>query len=1760
MTNSPDPEQQPRPNFSRRLRLLLWSRTGIAIGVPLLVGIVGGGWWLWIFIHQQLSPLVERNLSQTLNRPVQLGQLENFSLTGLRFGPTSVPATPTDPDRVSIAAVDVTIQPLALLLARTLLLDVTLIDPKLYIQQNQQQQWVSTTIAAGEGEGPIKTALDTIYLRNADIVLVSSVNDTTKPLPQNTVSLTQVDAAAEILEDGQLIKFNLNGQPQRGGKIDLSGDYRPSTTQASLQVQTQDFLASDLTRLIELPLDLQGGRVDSDLQVQLTTDQTETLIYGTANLKSVTALANQLPRQFIDSRGKLEFNGTQIRLNNVASNYGKIPAIANGTLDTEAGFDLAAKVKAVSAAAALETLNLQLPVPAAGTFGAEIKLTGPITEPVLTGAAANTQPARLDRVSFSKVSTNFALSTAEGELTFSDALAIPTAGGKITGKGTVQLGQQPGQVPGIAFNAVAQDVPGDAIAKLYGAATPDITIGPVSAQARVSGTAETPLTVIDWQATRGTYPGTGQLAIANQNLTLRDTSFQVGGGTVEAAGQLTLGDRWQAAVEATGVQLGRLAQVPPTLQTPVNGRFEFSGSAASFQPEAISATGSGRLTGIAGGTLVAENIRVAAGRWQTQLQAQGLELGQLAQVPPNLQTGSLAGTFNLSGRTTAFTPETLNLKGQGSLNNLAGGTITAPDIQLAAGQWQTLINASGVQLSQFSPQLRGQLGGQLRLTGTVDTFSPAGIRANGQLGLSEGLIGEPLQALFRWDGERVIVQQATSASLQASGAIATNARTAATPTITGLDFDLRLQNYDLQNVPVQLPGATVIAGLANFDGKVTGTLPTPNVVGSVRLQNLAVNDLAFDPVLAGNVQLEAERGFDLQLAGQQDQIALNLDSNYRPTSFLVRLADAVATGQTVGDDLAVNVANFPLRVLRLAPPNPAFGPGNVAGTLSADLTVNLDTFATTGNLAIANPGVGRIQGDRLAAEFQYTEDGSATLTSSEFIKGESRYALSGSVSQITPGQLPQFQGQAQITQGRVQDILAALQFFEFQDLGRGLQPPAYGQAQDVQTLPVGLPSASLLTQLRRLTEVEVLLQRQRQQQQDTRQFPALANLTGTFGGEISASGSPAAGISADFDLEGQDWQLDDYVVNRIVVQGNFADEVVTLLPLRVESGQSLLAFTGQVGGPQQSGQLRVRDFPIELVKQFVELPVDFTGNLSASATLAGSRANPQAIGELQLADGTLNQKPLEAATASFSYNNSRLNFGSNIVVVGPEPIEITGSIPYQLPMAAVPPDNDEIRLDVNVEDEGLALLNLFTDQVAWEGGQGRVQLEVRGSLDQPVASGIATVQDATITGQALPAPLTDVTGKVLFANDRIIVDDVQGNFSQGRVVARGVIPIFAGLPPQDPDFVTPLNIALNQLDLNLQGLYQGDVNGNVIIAGAALNPLIGGEIRLNQGEVSIPEAAGTTPAGSPPLEGDSATPATPDDTAAPKQLAPGGTGESQFEFNDLRIVLGDRIEVTRQPILNVQATGALTINGSLNDLRPEGTIRLRRGGVNLFTTQFLIDRDYEQTATFRPQDGTDPTLNLLLFARVPEVTQNPLPVATSSSEINEPLSTDFGALQTIRVEARVEGPASELFENLELTSTPSRSQSEIVSLIGGGFLQTLGRGDSALGLANIAGSALLSTYQGTITDIGNNLGLSELRIFPTTITDEESQRASTLSLAAEASVDISRRFAVSALAFLTAEQAAQFGFSYRLDDSMRVRASTDFSGESRAVLEYQNRF
>ena len=1305
--------------------------------------------------------------------------------------------------------------------------------------------------------------------------------------------------------------------------------------------------------------------------------------------------------------------------------------------------------------------------------------------------------------------------------------------------------------------------------------------------------------------------------------------LNIGDGTVAFKGKLE-DRRWQAFADADRVILSRLeetirntqlltltATLPKGLDGRVNGQFQAAGSLDNLTAKGISASGEARILADRLGA-IDTTAKLENGNLQALLETNGIAVSNLeetlkqtglltADLPTEIN-GTIEGKARILGTVDNLTANGITANGDGQIRLANGGGIVNATARAESGNWRASIEGEQIALSRFQqafesqqqslqakglvsdapnlPQLRGLFNGNINLSGPI-AASLQTVRAGGSFRISElPFLKQPLEAVFNWDGKRVEIENATTPGLTANGFVNVELEGKRVPSISNLDLDVKLANFNLEALPAEQLGFLTPMGVKNasennlplrgnvdFTGRLSGTPAALSLVGDVEVRGLAVNQIAFDPVLAGSVNADAGKSVDLRFAGASDKIEVALNQSFLPTSFLIQRGESVASGQTEGETLRVNLSDFPLAALNLTPGKEA-GLGPITGTVSGQVNVpgwkmplNPATLQATGQIAIAQPAIGYIKGDSFQAEFSYA-NGSASLTNGLFRQGSGQYLISGNVK---TGANPQVEGKVNVQQGNLQQILAALQYFNLGDLARGLKPPVYGDSGDVQTVAVGEPEAPLIEQLRRLAEIETILQQQ-QTVKASEKLPPLSQLQGIFGAEIAVAGSLRTGVQAQFNVKGDNWQWGEYVAEQFSLEGSFQDGILTVLPLEIRSGKSAIGFSGQLGQKAQSGQLRVENVPLQELAKVVELPfVDVTGNLNLRANLAGSLENPQATGELSLLEGTLNGEPIKQADGSFSYSNARLNFGGSALITQTEPIEVAGSLPFELPFAAVKADSNQIDLRANLQNEGLAIINVLTPQVAWVSGKGQVQIRVGGTLEQPVAQGIANFENATVRAIAFPEPLTGLTGTVRFEGDRIRVEGIRGELSQGQVVAAGVIPLSVPFAEGDVDAANPLAVNLDKLALNLRGLYSGGVVGQVQARGTARRPQLSGNIELYNGEVFLRSPGGGTTelasassaSDSPATEvSPSASPTAEVSPSAGTPTSPSPSPSFEVGLNDLRLNLGRGIRVTSAPILSFQATGGLRVNGTLDDLRPEGTIRLTSGSVNLFTTQFRLDRGYPQTATFVPTQGLDPTLDVRLATAVQEVTRFRTPGTSVASEIaDEP--TSLGSVRSVRVQALVQGRASGLAESLELRSSPSRSETEIVALLGGSFVQTLGQGDSTLAIANLAGAGLLNNLQSAIS---NATGLSEVRLFPTRIRSNEAKTASSssaagsLGLGLEVGFDITRNISASIIRVLSANQPTEFTVRYRLSDEILLRSSSNFQGDNRVTAEYELRF
>ena len=1866
---------------NRSTNISWWRKSAIALFIVLLGGAGSGLVYGWYFVQRKLVPLIETEAGNYLQRPLELGKLQSISPTGASFGNSALPATDDNPDFAKVNKVKVNLAPLYFLRTRKLKIDIILEKPDVYIEQNSAKEWTPTDFGSDkESEGGIEVEIESIQLYDGQLSLVA-YNSQTEAL--NPAVMAELDRLiVRPLEDR--IEFDADAELVRGGKLTVDGQGDIETGIIDIGIVADDLKAQEVSNLVALPIEFGRGDIDGNLNIKIA-DAPIPELRGVLDLDSVSLQIPNLVRPFTNSDGKVYFKGSKIELGNITANFGEVLGKAKGSLDLagEGNYQIDTEIKPIEAGKVIDALELETPVPIKGKIEGDIAVRGNIENPVVALDIATSSPSKIDKVDFKQIDAD--LEIVGTTLSVKQFTSLPKSGGTIRGNGKLQLdglqnlafnleaedvsGQaiarsynnelpvdignisgktnlsaRAGDLATLRFSkAEANFALGNGVVAVNnlnygnGTWTSDVTTSGVEFGSLPFGAGSAP--TIAKGLIDGKFEVSGTKDVGNLDLVdaTGNADLNTVGGKI-ALPKISLADgSWMADVNTRDLKLQRLfPELPDEFNDNLDGSFYLTGNIPDeAQPQTL-INGFGDLT-LAEGKVRVDDLKIVDENWTAIAMGKDLKLKQLSSTTPEQFAGLINGTLDLSGTTDNITPDGIKADGNGSLT-LPEGVFAAEKLAIADGGFNAQVIPQNVDMSLFADpdsddlELNGQLGGKLNVTGEVDNLSPTAVSATGDVTFSQGidLLAQPFTAQIAWNGRRLDVLQAQGNSLDAQGYIDL------APSFFGdipdklaavdyFEFDVaKAKEIDITKLRLTLPSwATNLdySGEGDFSGQISGIPSAMKIGGSISLKDLKVEDIDFDPLLVGNVQISPQTGVSLDLkevltaplfspadlnlqTKPLDKVELVLDKDFSPVNFAIAQDYISVEGTGKKEVVEVSTQNIPVELLKTialksddfeVPENVAIQP--VSGELSGNFTVNLDTLATSGeNVTVESPALASIRGDLLKGNFQYV-DGYFALQDVEFVQRNSTYQVEGSIKQ-EPDDLI-VDGEVAIDGGQIQDILVALQIFELTDLARVFSDRNYSNADNLyqssqpQKPPlfdVGLKDAPVFEQLQLLAAIQAWLESVEEQRQ-TAIIPPIKNLKGTFDGKIDVLGSLNTGLNSEFEFKGEKWRWGNLVSDKIIAKGNIKENILTLLPISIQlknppasdkskirktNTSPTLLFTGTFGGERQSGQFRLIEVPVKLIEQLFSIPPELAldGLINASASIAGTPEEPQARGEIRVDDASLNDTSIQSTKGSFNYRNSRLDFSaSSNIAEDADPLILRGSIPYQLPFAKVQPNSDRLELQVNVKDKGLALLDIFSrGELKWIDGRGKIVLDISGVLDPKqnlprklVAKGVATIENATVAAKNLPNNLlTNINSKVFFDLDDIRVDSFGGDFGGGKISAAGTIPLDTG------GSLEPLTIDFNDVTVDIPKLYDGGVKGKLKILGKATEPTITGDMTLFDGTILlVNENEIDTEKQTQKSTGSKIN-------AIKRRNSDEGIA-AITQYKNLKLRLGEDVQISQPPIFTFLATGDLNINGTFVEPSPDGTITLHRGQVNLFTTQLSLSRDYKNTARFSNNNVLDPFLDILLIGSAIETTGR-RNVASEISPTEKPDADSVGTLETVRIEAKVKGLASQITNKIELTSSPPRSQGEIVALLGGGFVETLTKNNSTLSIATLAGSALFGSLN---SEFNNVFPIGELRLFPIQIIEDEKSRddgndGETDGIAGEIAFNLFDNFSFSVLRILNINDIpTQYGFRYRLNKYFVLRGSSDFKqirseeelettgkdqGNTRVLIEFESRF
>ena len=1067
------------------------------------------------------------------------------------------------------------------------------------------------------------------------------------------------------------------------------------------------------------------------------------------------------------------------------------------------------------------------------------------------------------------------------------------------------------------------------------------------------------------------------------------------------------------------------------------------------------------------------------------------------------------------------------------------------------------------------PTLQAGLGQAAPILGAVDV---SGALASPELSLKLGQAANPLLDQWslqtRWSTEdsALVLDRFTSPVLRAE------ARLPLQLVQGGLQVGELQSGFELK--PLNLSRftpliGTPLGGQVAARGRVNGLLSALQPDISLMLDQPRVGALQVPERWQGSLNGELGRGARLAMAAQHPAVpgtlVAELDADAWPKTVRLRRGE----GQLRLDGLAPagdqrryrwRAAGFNIDGLRFILP-PVTQPKAVAGQLTGAGSLAMAPLAIRGSAAIADPSMAGVAMQSLEVE--------GSLSDGRFKADAALTPLQGSIRLKARGHLGGRMHSSIKAEGLDVTWLTLLaRQLRGSDPHPGLAP---GRAEDLGTLFINTFGGSLDGQLRALAQsrraLEAYALTHPRKGPDLDRLEGRVNLSGTIEGPNSKR------LKADLIAKAHLW-----------IEGDDQAKALQLEPVVATLRGPLL------GG---SGDLSLLQVPISLLALLAPVPPQLRGSVRIRGRYDLSGAAPLLVSDLVLDSASLAGQPLQLEQRSLVVDRELIRLDLSLKGgESKEAVNVSGTVPFD-------PEADlNLRLDSHGDALGVLTL-LAGDSFTVKQGSTNLRLLLRGPLNQPQANGFVVVSNGDLSiGEQ---ELSRINASILFDFDRVLVQRLEAEVGRGGSLrGSGTLGLFT---PQSG--ASPLTLQLSKGQIR-QPIVQFQADGELQVSGALVQPVLSGNLALSRGTLR-PQSGffgrlrqrGLQTLVSTGVEGPS------------KEVQPGSESVMQLlaekwdfqeplvlmgpnrsiqgpdqlqrfmpklpaiRFENLRLALGPDIEVLMPPWISFKGGGTVTLNGPLDpSLEARGLIRLKSGRIWIPPLAPLrLDPQAANAAVFTPSLGLVPYVDIAMQARVSDTVSAGTSDQITSANLFASNGTgsayaEGGQLRLVKVMVQATGPANRLVdkENLVLRSTPPMSEQQLLGLIGGNSLASLG-GNGGAALATMLSQSLLSPVLGTLTDaMGQRL---QVAIFPTYVNPDvksEKERTSgqispTLTVVTEFGVALTDKFDLSVLmAPNTTDVPPQATVSYRLTPTTSVSAAMDANGTWQSQLQVFFRF
>ena len=125
------PQETAKSSLAKNL-----GRVGVGLAIAITASSLGAFWYGRYFLNEELSPLLQSELTKSLKRPLQLGKVERVGLSSMRFGRSIIPPTDKESNFLVVEAIEVKFDVWSYALRRQITLDAIAEQPQIFLKQD----------------------------------------------------------------------------------------------------------------------------------------------------------------------------------------------------------------------------------------------------------------------------------------------------------------------------------------------------------------------------------------------------------------------------------------------------------------------------------------------------------------------------------------------------------------------------------------------------------------------------------------------------------------------------------------------------------------------------------------------------------------------------------------------------------------------------------------------------------------------------------------------------------------------------------------------------------------------------------------------------------------------------------------------------------------------------------------------------------------------------------------------------------------------------------------------------------------------------------------------------------------------------------------------------------------------------------------------------------------------------------------------------------------------------------------------------------------------------------------------------------------------------------------------------------------------------------------------------------------------------------------------------------------------------------------